>query len=56
MDSDPAGDKVSHRSRSGFLMYVNTALLQWSSKKQSTAETSVFGDEFVAMKQVIDAL
>ena len=55
-DSDHAGDKVSCRSRSGFLIYVNTALLQWFLKKQSTVETSVFGAQFVAMKQGIDAL
>ena len=56
MDRDHAEDKVSCRSRSGFLIYVNTALVQWFSKKQSTVETSVFGAEFVAMKQGIDAL
>ena len=36
--------------------YVNIALVQWFSKKQSTVETSVFGAEFVAVKQGIDAL
>ena len=56
VDSDHAGDKTSHRSRSGFLMYVNTALVQWFSKKQSTVEKSVYGAEFVTMKQGIDAL
>ena len=45
-----------HRSRSCFLIYVNTALVQWFSKKQSTVETSVFDAEFVAMKEGIDAL
>ena len=56
MDSDHAGDKVSCRLRSGFLIHVNTALVQWFSKKQSQVETSVFGAEFVAMRQGIDAL
>ena len=56
VDSDHAGDKVSHRPRSGFLINVNTTLVWWFSKKQSTVETSVFGTEFVAMKQGIDAL
>ena len=55
MNSDHAGDKVSCRSRSGFLIYVNTALVQWFSKKQSTVVTSVFGAQFVTMKQGIDA-
>ena len=39
LDSDHAGDKVSHRSRSGFLIYIQTALVQWFSKKQSSVET-----------------
>ena len=56
VDGDHAGDKVSHRSRSGFLIYVNTALVQWFSKKQSTLVTSVFGAKFVAIKQGINAL
>ena len=36
VDSDYAGDKVSHRSRNGLLKHVNTTLVQWLSKKQST--------------------
>ena len=56
VDSDHAGDKVSHRSRSGILIYVNTALMQPCTKKQSIVETSVFGAEFVTMKHGIDAL
>ena len=39
VDSDHAGDKVPCRSRSGFLIYVNTALVQCLSKKQSTVDT-----------------
>ena len=56
VDSDHAEDKVFCRSRSGFLMYVNTAFVQWFSKNQSTVETSVFSAEFVFMKQSMDAL
>ena len=37
-------------------MYVNTALVQWFCKKQSTVEISFFGTEFVTMKQGIDPL
>ena len=56
VDSDHAGDKVSHRLRSGFLIYINTALMQLFTKKQSTVETSVFGAEFVTTKEGKDAL
>ena len=56
VDSDYTGDKVSCKSKSVFLIYMNTVLVQWFSKKQPTVKTSVFGAEFVAMKQGIDAL
>jgi hypothetical protein len=42
--------------RSGFLIYINSALIVWYSKRQATIETSVFGAEFVAMKQGMEAL
>ena len=38
------------------MIYSNTALVQWHSKKQQSANTSVYGAEFVAMKQGIDTL
>ena len=56
VDSDHAGHKVSCRSRSAFLIYVNPRLVQWLSKKQFTVETSVFCTEFATMTQGIDAL
>ena len=55
VDSDHAKDKVSHMLRSGFMTYMTTSLVQWFSKKQCTVKTSIFGPEFVAMKQGIDA-
>ena len=56
VDSDHAGDKSNRRSRTGFFIYLNSALVMWMSKKQSTIETSVFGAEFVAMKVGIETL
>ena len=50
MDSDHAGDKIYHRLRSGFFIWVNTTLVKWFSQKQSTVETSVFGADFVTVK------
>jgi len=49
-DSDHAGDKSNRRSRSGFFVFMQEALIYWYSKKQSNVETSIFGAEFVAMK------
>jgi hypothetical protein len=56
VDSDHAGDKRARRSRTGYLIYLNMAPIIWYSKKQSTIETSVFGAEFVAMKQGMECL
>ncbi len=54
--SDHAGDQRTRQSQSGFLISLNTALISWYSKKQSTIETSTFGAEFAAMKTGIEAL
>jgi len=51
VDSDYAGCKVSQRLRTGFLVYLQCALIYWFSKKQGSIETSIFGSEFIAMKQ-----
>jgi hypothetical protein len=56
VDSDHAGDKLTRRSRTGFIIYVNMAPIIWVSKKQPTIETSVFGAEFVAMKHGMETL
>lgn len=54
VDSDHAGDTVTRRSRTGFLVYLNCAPIYWLSKKQTSCETSTFGSEFVAMKQATE--
>ena len=51
VDSDHAGDKVTRRSRTGFLVYCNNALIYWHSKKQASIEASSFGSELMAMKR-----
>ena len=39
VDSDHAGDLLTRRSRTGFLIYLNSALIHWHSKKQTLVET-----------------
>jgi hypothetical protein len=56
VDADHAADTVTRRSRTGFLVYLNCALVCWTSKKQTSVETSSFGSEFVAMKQCCEYL
>jgi hypothetical protein len=50
VDADHATDSMTRKSRSGFLVYLNSAPIYWMSKKQSSVETSSFGSEFTAMK------
>ena len=51
IDSDHAGESLTRRSRTGFIVYLNKAPIYWMSKKQASCETSTFGSEFCAMKQ-----
>ena len=50
VDSDHAGDLATRRSRTCFMIFLNSALIYWYSKKQGSCETSSFGSEFIAMK------
>lgn len=53
-DSDHAGDTVTRRSRTGVLIYCNSAPVLWYSKKQTSIETSSFGSEFTALKTAVE--
>ena len=50
VDSDHACDTVTRRSRTGYIIFLNSAPIYWYSKKQTSIETSSFGAEFIAMK------
>ena len=50
VDADHAGNKVTRRSQTGILIFLNMAPISWFSKKQSTVESSTFGSEMVALK------
>ena len=54
VDSDHAGDLITRRSRTGFIVFLNNAPIYSSSKKQGSCETSTFGSEFIAMKQATE--
>ena len=49
--SDHAGNSLTRKSRTGFLVFLNCDLVYWLSKKQTAIETSSFGSELTAMKQ-----
>ena len=50
VDSDHAGDSITRRSRTGFIVYLNSAPIYWMSKKQGSISTSTFASEYDAMK------
>ena len=56
VDADHAGEKLTRKSRTGFVVMLNCAVIFWFSKKQTCIETSSFGSEFVAMKQACEYL
>ena len=56
VDADHAGDLLTRRSRTGFIVFVNMAPVYWVSKKQSGVESSTFGSEFLAMKHTCEYL
>ncbi|EJK62678.1 hypothetical protein THAOC_16700 [Thalassiosira oceanica] len=54
VDSDHAGDEVTRRSRTGFIVFLNNTPIYWHSKKQTSCETSTYGSEFIAMKSACE--
>jgi len=54
VDSSHGANKVTRRSHSGHLFFVNKAQVKWLSRRQQTVETSVFSSEFIALKQCIE--
>jgi hypothetical protein len=54
VDSDHAGEQFTRRSKTGFVIYLKMAPIVWFSKSHPTVESSVFGAEFVAMKNGIE--
>lgn len=59
VDTDHAGNLVSHQSHTGIIIFCNQAPILWFSTQQNTIETSTFGSEFIAAKisvELIEAL
>jgi hypothetical protein len=51
VDADHAGNKLTRRSQTGILLFVNRAPIIWYSKRQNSVEDASFGSEFVALRQ-----
>lgn len=46
VDADHAGDKITRRSRTGILLYLNKTPVLWYSKRQNTVKTSTYGSDY----------
>ena len=51
VDADHAGNKLTRRSQTGILLFVNRAPIAWYSKRHNSVEDASFGLEFVALRQ-----
>jgi hypothetical protein len=56
VDSDHAADLVSRRSRTGILIFLQSAPIVWYTKKQGSIKTTSFGLEFTGMKMDIELI
>ena len=54
VDADHAGDEITRRSQTGFIVYINNAPVYWYSKRQGSVESSTYQAEFTAMKEATE--
>ena len=50
VDANHAGNMVTRRSHTGFVISINSSPIIWWLKRQNTVETSTFGSEYVALR------
>ena len=56
VDADHARNRLTRRSQTGILIFLNRTPVVWYSKAQNTVETSTFGSEFTAMRIAVELL
>jgi hypothetical protein len=56
VDADHGGCRLTRRSQTGVLIFLNRAPIVWYSKKQNTVEPSTFGSEYVAMRTALELI
>lgn len=56
VDADHASERVTRRSVTGILLFVNSTPIKWYSKKQNTVETSTYGAELVALRIAVEMI
>jgi hypothetical protein len=50
VDADHDGNKVTRRSHSGILIYLDNVPIDWYSKRQYTVGSSLFGSKFIPLR------
>ena len=56
VDADHAHDKVTRRSVTGIILFVNGTPVKWVSKRQKTVETFTYGSELVAARIAVETV
>ena len=56
VDADHAVNKITRRSHTGIIIFINSAPIVWYSKRKNTVESSTFGSELIALKQAVDMI
>ena len=56
VDADHAHCKLTRRSTTGIMLFVNNMPVRWVSKRQKTVETSTYGSELVAARIAVDLI
>ena len=54
VDASHAANKVTRRSHTGFILFLNRAPVVWYSKRQNTVESSTFSSEFIALRTCME--
>ena len=56
VDASHGTNKVTRKSHTGYIVFLNRAPILWFSKAQNTVETSTFSSEFIALKACMEGI
>jgi Reverse transcriptase (RNA-dependent DNA polymerase) len=56
VDADHASNRMTRKSQTGILIFLNKAPIIWYSKHQTTVESSTYGSESVALKTALELI
>ena len=54
VDASHAANRVNKKSHTGYIIFINRALIIWYSKYQNTVESSTSTSEFIALKTCME--